>query len=64
METMLIQVDTKQDADRLMEISEANGKKIQSRNRMLQWLIETAPKNVPLTDEDIMAEIRDKRMNE
>jgi hypothetical protein len=58
METVIIQVKDKQDVRKLREISANNGWQIQSSSDMLRWLIDNAPQDVPLTDDDIMDEIR------
>jgi hypothetical protein len=61
METMIIQVNSRQDARKLMQFSSSNGWKARSLKQTLRHFIDKAPKNVPLTDDDIMAEIRDVR---
>jgi hypothetical protein len=58
METMVIQVKDKQDVRKLRQISADNGWQVQSSSDMLRWLIDNAPQDVPLTDDDIMDEIR------
>jgi len=63
METMLINVRNKREARKLMQFSAENGWKMQSMNQLLEWLVKTAPKEVPLSDEDIMTEIREVRKN-
>jgi hypothetical protein len=63
METMIIEVKSKQDARKLMQISADNGWQVQSRSEMLRWLVDYAPQHVPLTDEDIMNEIRQVRQS-
>jgi hypothetical protein len=61
METVIIQVKDKQDVRKLRQISADNGWQVQSSGDMLRWLIDNAPQDVPLTDEDIMDEIRQVR---
>ncbi|MDR2424587.1 MAG: hypothetical protein LBD59_07685 [Prevotellaceae bacterium] len=58
METVIIQVKDKQDVRKLRQISAQNDWQIQSSGDMLRWLIDNAPQDVPLTDNDIMNEIR------
>jgi hypothetical protein len=64
METLIIQVKNKKEARKLMQISADNGWGVRSRDQILQWFVDTAPKDVPLTDEDIMEEIRAVRTNQ
>ena len=61
METMIINVKNKRDARKLTQFSMENGWKSQSVNQLLNWLVKTAPVDVPLSDEDIMNEIREVR---
>ena len=61
METLIIHVRNKQDSRKLTQFSAENGWKSQSMNQLLSWLVKTAPKDVPLSDEDIMNEIREVR---
>ena len=61
METMIVNVRNKRDARKLRQFSAENGWKSQSMNQLLNWLVKTAPKEVPLSDEDIMNEIREVR---
>ena len=63
METMIISVANKREARKLTQFSTENGWKSQSMNQLLSWLVKTAPKEVPLSDEDIMNEIREVRKN-
>ena len=63
METVIISVANKREARKLMQFSAENGWKSQSMNQLLNWLVKTAPKEVPLNDEDIMNEIREVRKN-
>jgi hypothetical protein len=64
METMIIQVKNKQDARKLVQFSATNGWKARSLSQTLRSFITKAPKNVPLSDDDIMAEIRNVRANQ
>jgi hypothetical protein len=61
METLIIQVKNKKEARKLMEISDRD---VRSHDQILKWLVDAAPKDVPLTDEDIMREIRAVRINQ
>jgi hypothetical protein len=61
METMIIRVGNKRDSRKLTQFSTENGWKSQSVNQLLSWLVNTAPKEVPLSYEDIMNEIREVR---
>jgi hypothetical protein len=63
METMIVRVGNKRDSRKLTQFSAENGWKLQSMNQLLSWLVKTAPKEVPLSDEDIMNEIREVRKN-
>ena len=63
METMVIKVKDKQDVRKLRQMSADNGWQVQSGSDMLRWLIDNAPQNVPLTDDDIMDEIRQVRQD-
>ena len=63
METMIISVANKREARKLTQFSTENGWKSQSMNQLLNWLVKTAPKEAPLSDEDIMNEIREVRKN-
>ena len=63
METMTIKVKNKQEARKLTQFSTTNGWQSQSMDQLLNWLVKTAPKEVPLSDEDIMNEIREVRNN-
>ncbi|MDR1120606.1 MAG: hypothetical protein LBM08_06775 [Dysgonamonadaceae bacterium] len=58
METVIIQVKDRQNVRKLRQISAANGWQVQSSGDVLRWLIDNAPQDVPLTDDDIMDEIR------
>ena len=60
---MIVSVENKREARKLMRFSTENGWKSQSMNQLLNWLVKTAPKDVPLSDEDIMNEIREVRKN-
>jgi hypothetical protein len=58
METVIIRVKDKQEVRKLRQISATNGWQVQSSGDMLRWLVDNAPQDVPLTDDDIMDEIR------
>jgi hypothetical protein len=58
METVIIQVKDLEDVHKLRQISANNGWLIQSSGDMLRWLIDNAPQDVPLTEDDLMDEIR------
>jgi hypothetical protein len=58
METVIIQVKDRQNVRKLRQILLANGWQVQSSGDVLRWLIDNAPQDVPLTDDDIMDEIR------
>jgi hypothetical protein len=61
MKTVIIRVKDKHDVHKLRQISAENDWQIQSSDDMLRWLIDNAPQDVPLTDDDIMNEIRQVR---
>jgi len=61
METIIISVRSKTEARKLMRFSTENGWQTQSVNQLLDWLVKTAPKDVPLSDDDIKDEIRQVR---
>jgi hypothetical protein len=61
METMIINVNNKGEARRLRQLVIENGWRSQSMSQLLSWLVRTAPKEVPLSDEDIMNEVREVR---
>ena len=63
METVVIQVKGQQDVRKLRQMSAGNGWQIRSSSDMLRWLIDNAPQDVPLTDDDIMDEIRQVRQD-
>jgi hypothetical protein len=46
-----------------IEPQTAEPTQVQSRSQMLRWLVDTAPQNVPLTDDDILNEIKQVRKN-
>jgi hypothetical protein len=57
MESLIIKVPKKSDAKMLMEISKRMGFKAETLEQKLNHFIRTTPKDVPLTDDDIMGEI-------
>ena len=63
METVIIRVKNERDRQKLISYSVNNGWQAQSFNSLLNRFIETAPQDVPLTDEEIMAEIKSVRQN-
>ena len=63
METVIIRVEDKQDVRKLKQMSADNGWQIRSSGDMPRWLIDNAPQDVPLTDDDIMDEIRQVRQD-
>jgi hypothetical protein len=58
METVIIRMKDRQEVRKLRQLSTTNGWQIQSSGDILRWLIDNAPQDVPLTDDDIMDEIR------
>jgi len=63
METVIIKVKNKRDCQKLINYSTTNGWQTQSFNNLLDRFIETAPQNVPITDDEIIAEIKKVRQN-
>jgi len=63
METVVIQVKNDFDAQKLIRYSIDNGWNARSFNSLLDQFIDTAPKDVPITDEEIMTEIKNFRQN-
>ena len=63
METVIIRVKNERDRQKLINYSIDNGWQAQSFNNTLNRFIETAPKNVPITDDEILAEIKEVRQN-
>jgi hypothetical protein len=63
METVIVRVKNKYDRQRLINYSIDNGWQAQSFNRTLKQFIDTAPQNVPITDDEILEEIKKVRQN-
>jgi hypothetical protein len=63
MEIVIVRVRSERDRQKLVNYSADNGWQAQSFNNTLNRFIETAPKNVPITDEEIMTEIKKVRQN-
>jgi len=63
METVIIRVKNENDRQKLINYSIDNGWQAQFFNSLLNQFIDTAPKDVPITDEEIMAEIKKVRQN-
>jgi ligand-binding sensor domain-containing protein len=61
METMIVRVRNKQDIRKLKQFSENNGWQTRSINQILNLFINSAPVNVPLSDEEIIEEIKKVR---
>jgi ligand-binding sensor domain-containing protein len=61
METMIVRVQNKQDIRKLKQLSESNGWQTRSINQTLNLFINSAPVNVPLSDEEIIEEIKKVR---
>ncbi|MCL2041764.1 MAG: hypothetical protein FWG84_06975 [Bacteroidales bacterium] len=61
METVIIRVRSERDRLKLINYSMNNGWQTRSFNEMLNEFIETAPQNVPITDDEILAEIKHVR---
>ena len=63
METVIIRVNSERDRKKLINYSINHGWKAQSFNERLNEFIETAPQNVPITDDEIIAEIKQVRQD-
>ena len=63
METVIIRVNNEFDRRKLINYSINNGWQAQFFNEMLNEFIETAPQDVPITDDDIMTEIKQVRQD-
>jgi hypothetical protein len=64
MEKLIIEIPDESEAKFLTEIISRLGFKIETINDKLNQFIKNAPKNVPVTDKDIMDEINDVRKNQ
>jgi hypothetical protein len=63
METVIIRVKSEQDRRKLINYSMNNGWQAQSFNELLNNFIETAPQGVPITDDEILTEIKQVRQD-
>jgi hypothetical protein len=63
METVIIRVGSELERRKLINYSINNGWQAHSFNERLNEFIETAPKDVPITDDEILAEIKKVRQN-
>lgn len=63
METVIIRVKSERDRQRLINYSMNNGWQAQSFNDLLNEFIETAPQDVPITDDEILVEIKQVRQD-
>ena len=63
MDTVIIRVNSERDRRKLINFSIDNGWQAQSFNELLNEFIETAPQDVPITDDDILSEIKQVRQD-
>jgi len=63
METVIVRVRSDRDRRRLINYSMNNGWQAQSFNELLNEFIETAPQDVPITDDEILTEIKQVRQD-
>ena len=63
METVIIRVSSERDRRKLINYSINNGWQAQSFNERLNEFIEMAPQDVPVTDDEILAEIKQVRQD-
>jgi len=63
METVIVRVKNEHDRKKLIDYSVGNGWQAHFFNNLLNQFIDTAPKDVPITDEEIMTEIKKFRQN-
>jgi len=63
METVIVRVGSERDRRRLVNYSMNNGWQTQSFNEVLNRFIDTAPQHVPITDDEILAEIKQVRQD-
>ena len=61
METVIIRVNSERERRQLINYSINNGWQAQFYNERLNEFIETAPQDVPITDDEILAEIKQVR---
>ena len=62
-ETVIIRVKNERDRQKLINYSINNGWQVQSFINVLNQFIDTAPQDVPITDDDILSEIKKVRQN-
>jgi len=63
METVIVRVKNEYDRKKLIDYSTNNGWQAHFFNNLLNQFIDTAPKNVPITDDEILTEIKKFRQN-
>jgi hypothetical protein len=63
MESIIIKVPNKTDINLLLNISKRMGFKAETVDQKINKFIRSAPKNVPISDDDIMSEIYASRKN-
>ena len=63
METVIVRVKSEHDRQKLIQYSTDNGWQAQSYIDKLNRFIDTAPQNVPISDDEIIAEIKKMRQN-
>ena len=63
METIIVRVGSENDRQKLINYSINNGWVAQSFNERLNEFIETAPKDVPITEDEILEEIKQVRQD-
>jgi len=63
METVIVRVKNERDRKKLIDYSVDNGWQAHFFNSLLNQFIDTAPKDVSFTDDEIMAEIKQFRQN-
>ena len=62
-ETVIIRVKDERDRKKLIDYSINNGWQVQSIINVLNQFIDTAPQDVPITDDEILSEIKNVRQN-
>jgi hypothetical protein len=63
METLIIRVKNAHDRKKLINYSIDNGWQVQFFNNLLNRFIDTSPKDVPVSDDEILTEIKKFRQN-
>jgi len=58
METVVIRVNSERERQKLINYSLNNGWHARSYNELLNEFIESAPQDVPITDDEILTEIK------